>query len=565
MTLRRSLLACLAFCLGLLITISAQSPVLAGLGVFNVMFPETDLASILPNDGNELIVERCVYLDGRCVFKVAAPRSEMETRLTYIQAQLNRAKRLYRVEADPNVKVWRKVDDSLSNIMITIDDESLRLMTVTRWDAELQSETIPGRTTYIIEQIEASLAGIQDERSPEFLRRQGIVAGIILAVAIALNLYGRNWYKKLKQRQEREETCTQDTTLISTQLTLRQFYNLQEVQYRLCQLLRWGSIMIAVFIVVGLFPQTRIAQVWLLGIFRYPIILAVISITAYIAIRLSYALVAQGNQLFTAGALDAFAFITQESNQRLQLRVNTFSQVARSIITIIILAIALLTFFWVLNINIAPILAGAGIIGLAISFAAQNLLKDIINGFCIIFEDQYAVGDVISVGDVAGFVENVNLRITQLRDEEGRLITIPNSEVKIVANLTNEWSRASLHIPVAYQTDIDQALEVINNTAWTMRKDEFWGALILEDPLLLGVDNFNERGMLVKLWLKTLPLKQWEVAREYRRRLTYAFEAANIRMPTTQNEIWLHPMSHQNSSNNGDRPEQLDLFSEKTK
>ncbi len=561
MTLRRSLLSCLAFCLGLLITISAQSPVLANFGVFNVMFPETDLASILPNDGNELVIERCVYLDGRCVFRVAAPRSEMETRLNYIQTQLNRAKKLYRLEEEPNVKVWRKVDDSLSNVMITIDEESIRLMTVTRWDAELQGETIPGRTTHIIEQIEASLNGIQEERSPEALRRKGILTGVILAVAIALNLYGKTWYKKLKKRQEHEEEFPQDTTLISTQLTLRQFYNLQEVQFRLCQLLRWGAIIAALFIIVGLFPQTRIAQVWLLSIFRYPIIFAVISIVAYLAIRISYALIAKGNQLFTANALDAFAFITQESNQRLQLRVNTFSQVARSIVTLIILAIALLAFFWVLNINIAPILAGAGIIGLAISFAAQNLLKDVINGFCIIFEDQYAVGDVISVGSAAGFVENLNLRITQLRDEEGRLVTIPNSEVRIVANLTNEWSRASLNIPVAYQTDIDQALEIINETAWTMRKDEFWGALILEDPLLLGVDNFNERGMVVKLWLKTLPLKQWDVAREYRRRLKYAFEAVGIRMPTTQNDIWLHPMAN---PKNGDRPQQLDLFSEKS-
>ncbi|WP_225901171.1 mechanosensitive ion channel family protein [[Leptolyngbya] sp. PCC 7376] len=542
------------------LTILSHSPALANFGVFNVLLPESDLANVLPNDGTELVIERCVYLDGRCVFKVAAPRSELDTRLNYIQKQLNRVKRLYREGAESNLVVRQNVEGNFNNIVIDINGESLRLMTVTRWDAKLQGDTIPDRTTQIIDQVEASLGRSRDERLPTFLKRQGILAAGVFGVVIVLNLVGRAWYNKLEKRRKHEEAFPQNKNLISTQLTLRQFHNVQEVQYRLCQLLQWGAIATALFINIGLFPQTRIAQVWLLRIFQYPLIIAFITIAAYLAIRISYALIAKANQFFTAGALDAFAFITQESNQRLQLRVNTFSQVARSIVTFIILAIALLVFFWILHIDIAPILAGAGIIGIVISFAAQNLLKDIINGFCIIFEDQYAVGDVINVGEVAGFVEQVNLRITQLRDEEGRLITIPNSEVRIVANLTNEWSRASLNIPVAYQTDVDQALKVINKTAWEMREDKFWSTLILEDPLLLGVDNFNERGMVIKLWIKTLPLKQWDVAREYRRRLKYAFEAVDIQMPTIQNEIWLKQMPNNKS---GDSSEQLNIFQKK--
>ncbi|MEB3226536.1 MAG: mechanosensitive ion channel family protein, partial [Synechococcus sp.] len=301
-----------------------------------------------------------------------------------------------------------------------------------------------------------------------------------------------------------------------------------------------GAIAAAFFINLGLFPQTRITQVWLLGIFKYPLWLALIALVSYLTIRLSYALIAKFNQLLADGALEAFTFITQESNQRLELRVKTFSQVMRSIVTLIILVIALLVCLWSVNIDIAPILAGAGIIGLAVSFAAQNLLKDIINGFSIILEDQYAVGDVINVGPVTGLVENINLRITQIRDAEGRLITIPNGEVRIVANLSNQWSRADLNIPVPYQTDVDQALRILGEVAEQMYTDEAWRSQIVEAPVVLGVDNFNERGMIIKLWIKTLPLKQWEVAREFRRRVKIAFERAGISIAVPQSDVWLH-------------------------
>jgi len=126
-----------------------------------------------------------------------------------------------------------------------------------------------------------------------------------------------------------------------------------------------------------------------------------------------------------------------------------------------------------------------------------NLIKDAINGFFIILEDQYAIGDVIAVDKVSGFVETMNLRITQLRDSEGRLITIPNSEIKIVANLSSNWSRADLSIPVAYHTDVDKALEVIDTVAQEMSQDDLWREEILDKPEVLGVDDFGSRGVII--------------------------------------------------------------------
>ncbi|WP_024545848.1 mechanosensitive ion channel family protein [Picosynechococcus sp. NKBG15041c] len=524
-----------------LLSLGLQRP---GEAFFGLPIPEGNLEGILPTNGKELIVDRCVYLDGHCIFQVAAPRSELSTRLNYIQTQLNRVKQIYDSPEIPEIQV-RPVGDSdtpgaQNNIEIQVGDEApFRLMTVTRWDAQLHGEDIDSRTQQLIDQIQAALTQAQRERTPEYLKEQGAIAIGITLLALILNLVGRRWRHRLYKRQQWAMEFPKTATPIATQLSQRQSNNLQEVEMRLSQLLQGGAIAAALFINLGLFPQTRIFQVWLLTIFKYPLWLALIALVSYLSVRLSYALIAKVNQLLADGALEAFTFITQESNQRLELRVQTFSQVMRSIATLIILIIALLVFLWSINIDIAPILAGAGIIGLAVSFAAQNLLKDIINGFSIILEDQYAVGDVINVGAVTGLVENINLRITQIRDAEGRLITIPNGEVRIVANLSNQWSRADLNIPIPYNIDVDLALKVLGEVAQKMYEEKQWRSQIIEPPIVLGVDNFNERGMVIKLWIKTLPLKQWEVAREFRRRLAIALNQAGITIPALQNEVWL--------------------------
>jgi small conductance mechanosensitive channel len=141
------------------------------------------------------------------------------------------------------------------------------------------------------------------------------------------------------------------------------------------------------------------------------------------------------------------------------------------------------------------------------------------------------------VGNYTGLVENINLRLTQIRDAEGRLISIPNSEIKIVANLSNQWSRADVNIPVDYNADIDQALKLIEETANQMKNEDPWRDMILEDPQVLGIENFSDRALMIRVWIKTQPLKQWDVSREFRRRLKIVFEAANIPIPLPQHHI----------------------------
>ncbi len=193
----------------------------------------------------------------------------------------------------------------------------------------------------------------------------------------------------------------------------------------------------------------------------------------------------------------------------------------------------------ILGVNVFTLLTGIGLVGVAISLASQSLIKDAMNGFLIILEDQFGVGDMIKINEIAGIVEHMTLRITQIRNAEGQLITIPNSEIKMIANLSSEWARVDLNIPVAYSTDLEPALQLIKITALDMSHDLEWQHQILEPPQLMGIDNFGEIGLIVKLWIKTQPLQQWAVAREYRHRLKLAFDAAGIIIPSFQQDPWL--------------------------
>jgi small conductance mechanosensitive channel len=183
---------------------------------------------------------------------------------------------------------------------------------------------------------------------------------------------------------------------------------------------------------------------------------------------------------------------------------------------------------------IGPLLAGVGVLGLAISFGAQSLVKDIINGFFITIEDQYGVGDVVIIGGLGGLgglVESVNLRITTLRDLEGRVHIIPNGQVDRVTVMSKEWSRALLDIEVAYKTDLQQALDTLRDEATRLYDDAEWRWRIMDPPEVLGVERFGNSGITLRLMFKTLPKEQWAVAREFRRRIKARFDQDGIEIP----------------------------------
>ena len=218
------------------------------------------------------------------------------------------------------------------------------------------------------------------------------------------------------------------------------------------------------------------------------------------------------------------------TNQHEQ-RAVTLAGIFKSVSKIVIVLVAALTILGILGINTAPLIAGAGVAGLAISFGAQNLIRDFISGFFILLENQYRVGDVIRAAGVSGQVEDMNLRITVLRDLEGVAHFIPNGEIKVVSNLAKEWSRAVVNVGVAYKEDLDRVVSVLNTVGQELSRDPIFGQGILEPPQVLGVENFGDSQVTLRIVTKTRPLKQWETARELRRRIKAAFDREGIEMP----------------------------------
>lgn len=219
-------------------------------------------------------------------------------------------------------------------------------------------------------------------------------------------------------------------------------------------------------------------------------------------------------------------------------RGQTAAQLVRSVGRVAAIAfgvVATLNLF----IDIRPILAGAGILGLAISFGAQSLVRDIITGFFILIEDQFVVGDVIEAAGRTGTVERITLRVVTLRDLRGVVHMIPNGQITAVSNLTRSWSRAVVDIGVSYEASVDRALEVFREEAQGLWDDAEWKPKLLGAPDVVGVDELGDSGVILRTMLRTTPGKQWECAREFRRRIKNRLDAEGIVIPYPQRTVHL--------------------------
>jgi small conductance mechanosensitive channel len=240
------------------------------------------------------------------------------------------------------------------------------------------------------------------------------------------------------------------------------------------------------------------------------------------------------------------ALALRESSERSSQRTETLGVVMSNVTAIVIYTIAFVMALAEFDISLGPILASAGVAGVALGFGAQSVVKDFLSGIFMLIEDQYGVGDVIDVGEAAGVVEKVNLRVTQIRDVHGTLWHVPNGEIRRVGNKSQEWARTVLDVEVAYGTDIAFAMGVIKRVA-----DEVWeeapdNATILEEPEIWGVEYFGESAIAIRLAMKVEPAEQWTTARLVRGRLKEAFDAEGIEIPFPQRTIWVNqaPSSH---------------------
>jgi small conductance mechanosensitive channel len=489
---------------------------------------------------------RAVTLDGRVLFKVSALAQGENSEPISLNQRVAEIENKLQTIAD------KVIDPTKLNLEVRIEPQSGQtviyvnqeyLLTVTTLDAESQGLTVADWAEQVRTIVQTALTNHYLERRFEARLRQGILAGALLLLAIALSsLIERYWHKWKIYRQSLEQTVAElnrqeqeseviDSSFYSQKSTLqrrlRQWTDRQRL-LRLGHIFLWVS---TIVVGLGIFPYTRGVQLFLLRSLGGKVFNLFILLVASILLhRLSeYAI----GHLFNS--LEQGRWF---NNPRLQKRINTFSGVTMSIANFLIIMVAFVGALAIMGVSIAPIIASLGFIGLGLSLAAQDIIKDILNGMLILFEDQFAEGDMITINGRTGQVEHMNLRITQLRNTEGALITIPNSDFRSVENLSNGWARVDLGIEVAYDTDLDRAISVIEQTALEMSQSRGWRSQIIDQPQVLGVDHFGKNSITIRLWIRVQPLKQWDVAREFRRRLKRSFDEAGISIPFPQQEIW---------------------------
>jgi small conductance mechanosensitive channel len=215
-------------------------------------------------------------------------------------------------------------------------------------------------------------------------------------------------------------------------------------------------------------------------------------------------------------------------------RVDTLGQLLRVVAALLVVGVAVLMVLSLFSVDIRPILTGAGIAGLAVGFGAQNLVRDVIAGFFLILEDQVRLGDVVSINGKSGLVEAIRLRTIALRSADGTVHVIPNGVITELSNMTKDFSFAVLDIGIPYEQSVDAVVEVLRSIATELRADPLHGPNILEPLEVLGIEAFNEASVLLRVRIKTVPIQQWNVGREFRRRIKLAFEARGIEFPSRQ-------------------------------
>jgi len=227
-----------------------------------------------------------------------------------------------------------------------------------------------------------------------------------------------------------------------------------------------------------------------------------------------------------------------ESPEERKRRANTLQAVFMGAGKVIIILLVIFLVLSELDVNIGPILAGLGIVGIAIGFGAQYLIRDLIAGVFILLENQYRVGDVAKIADIAGLVEEVNLRKTVLRDLDGIVHHVPNGEIRVASNYSRHFARVNLDVSVAYGTDLDYAISVINKVCQEMAEEENWKPRFRTVPQVLRVNKLGDSGIDIKILGDVKPLEQWTVTGELRLRLKKAFDAEGIEIPWPHTKVY---------------------------
>jgi small-conductance mechanosensitive channel len=439
-----------------------------------------------------------VTLDNKNVFSVSAEsQNKAEDRADLVSLRLNKSLAgAMEAGAMPSVTVRTVGADTV----IYLGDQPL--LTVTQEDTEAANDSAVQIGNDWATKIENALAEAQRERNPEFLREAAIQAAEILGVALLLHL--------------------------AVWLLARRFFDRPGWPVLF---LVWLT---ALNRIADLFPQTRpLHNAVREGVLRPLFIAMIVSLGAAAFSRLlSVAL-----RHFFPPLPDTLS--PEEQTVRTLRRRATLGTVARVTGATVIWTIAIVIGLSWYGVNLPALLTSAGLIGVAIGLAAQDTMKDLVAGINILIDDRYGVGDIIKVGEHQGTVETLNLRITQIRDISGRLITFPNRVIETVANTTQRWSQVDFQVGVTYDTDLRKAMSVMETTAKTLQEE--WESRIVAPPQLLGVDSFNASDICLRMLVRTLPGDQWNVGRELHLRIKEAFDDAGIIIAYPHLEVTVVP------------------------
>jgi moderate conductance mechanosensitive channel len=355
------------------------------------------------------------------------------------------------------------------------------------------------------------MALINRDQVADWLLHHGMRVGVVLAVAavawVAVGWLTASMERRLVRNQKDESA--------------------QKLTRTVAQVTRWvvnlSILLVALVLIIGTFgvataPLFAPVRTWILG---NGVQLVFTLLIAYVALRFSGFATSRLLMLLQRGKTDPEAL----------KRATTLSSVIGWVLCSAILIIAIIMSLGAIGVEIAPILAAAGIVGLAIGFGAQNLVQDVISGFFILLEDQIRVGDVVSLNGQGGLVERITLRTTILRDMAGSVHYVRNGKIDVVTNMTKDYSRYVFDVGVAYRESVDQVIEVLKEIDAGLRQDPDYKDDILQPIEILGLDRFADSALIIRARTTTKPIKQWRVGREFNRRLKMKFDELGIEIP----------------------------------
>ncbi len=506
-----------------------------------------------------------VKLDGYGLIEVAAevPQEALgdsETnlpiynRVEEIQNRLSRAiSQFIRSNIDPGqLQVSNAILNDEVVLIVEYGERSSVLLTVTQADADLANMTIEDLANKWESVIQNAFIRAWEQRQPAYVQAQLKWISLVLAGNILLSLLLISIQKRSKSSWDQIQQHVQETHASIESIVANQAPDLEEdldpVELReelsrfrreldltfllrrilvLGQILQW---MTGVTLILTRFPQTRDLGLHLFGL---PFFIMLLLSFTLISSRVLKLLVGY----FFERWLEREKTASPDSG-RSSAKSQTYSLVFRDLVDYLAFFFFVIALFYGMRVPPSSLLAGAGIFGIFLSLATQSTIKDILTGVGVLIEDQYALGDWVTLNDsICGVVESLDLVYTKIRDLNGSVVTIANGQISKVENMTIDWARVSFCIDVAYQTDVDKAIELLRRESESLAADTQWKSKILNPVELIGVDRLAHDGMRLRLWIQTQAGWQWAVERELRRRVRIAFETYGISIGIPQQEI----------------------------